>query len=148
MATYIGFSSQNVDQVRQIIKTGADPVNGTVAKAVQPSKKFKLTDEQLVINDFINSLNIPQGQKPGKPEYGTSLWSFVFEPNTSDVRQELEDEIKRVASMDPRLILNTVTTYNQESGILLELEVAVAPFNNAMTFSVFLDAETNTAFGA
>ena len=24
------------------------------------------------------------GQKPGQPSYGTTLWSFVFEPNVPD----------------------------------------------------------------
>ena len=48
--------------------------------------------------DFINALNIHQGSKPGNPAYGTSLWSFIFEPNTDDIRLALEEEIKRVAS--------------------------------------------------
>ena len=39
---------------------------------------------------FINALNISQGQLPGKPGYGTTLWSFIFDPNTADVQFELE----------------------------------------------------------
>jgi len=147
MATYIGFSTKHIDQVRKIVKTGVDPVNGVIQKATPPSKKFRLTDEQLVIDDFINALNIPQGQKPGRPEYGTTLWSFIFEPNTQDVITELEEEIQRVASSDSRLILNSVNAYTSENGILLEIEVAIAPFNNPMTFSVFFDPATNSAFG-
>ena len=115
---------------------------------VQPvifGKKYRMVDEKLVIQDFINALNIQQGQKVGNPGYGTSIWSFVFEPNTTDVRFQLEDEIRRVASQDPRMILNTVKTFPQENGILIELEMAVTPFNNAQTISVFFSNASGTA---
>ena len=115
---------------------------------VQPiiyGKKFRIVDEQLVIQDFINALNIQQGQKVGQPGYGTSLWSFVFEPNTTDVRTQLENEVRRVANQDPRMILNSVKTFPQENGILIELEMAVAPFNNAQTLGIFFNNSTNTA---
>ena len=115
---------------------------------VQPivyGKKFRMVDEKLVIQDFINALNIQQGQKVGNPAYGTSLWSFVFEPNTVDVRFQLETEIRRVAGLDPRMILNSVKTYPQENGILIELEMAVTPFNNAQTLSVFFSNASGSA---
>ena len=75
----------------------------------------------------------------GQPGYGTTLWSFVFEPNTADVQFQLENEIRRVANQDPRLIINTVKAYPQENGILLEIELAVSPFNQANTLSIFLN---------
>jgi phage baseplate assembly protein W len=150
MASYIGFSTKNVNKVRNFVGTGTDGGSGLLAKSpqFQIGKKFKLTDEQLVITDFINALNIPQGQKPGKPSYGTTLWSFIFEPNTVDVRQALSNEVKRVAQLDPRINLNSLEVYDQESGILIELEIAVVPFNNALTFSIFFDPTTNSAFGS
>jgi phage baseplate assembly protein W len=116
-----------------------------MVQPVIPGKKYRLVDESLVIQDFINSLNIQQGQKVGNPEYGTTLWSFVFEPNTFDVQNQLELEIRRVANQDPRMILNTVSAYPQENGILIEVEMAVTPFNNAQTLSVFFNNSTNTA---
>jgi hypothetical protein len=69
----------------------------------------------------------------------------VFEPNTADVQFQLENELRRVASLDPRLLVNTVKAYPQENGILLELEVAVAPFNQANLLSVFLSSSTSSA---
>ena len=88
---------------------------------------------------MFNALNIPQGQKVGQPGYGTTLWTFVFEPNTRDVQTQLENEIRRVASLDPRIIINTVTVYPYQNGILIEVEIAVAPFNQAQVISLFAD---------
>lgn len=146
MPNYIGFSTINATKPRS---TNLNPGNsGGTGSMVQPivyGKKFRLVDEQLVIQDFINALNIQQGQKVGQPGYGTSLWSFVFEPNTTDVRTQLENEVRRVANQDPRMTLNSVKTFPQENGILIELEMAVAPFNNAQTLGIFFNNSTNTA---
>lgn len=146
MATYVGFTTQNINQVRALYQPGVDVGIGAITQPNQASKKYRLSDEQLVINDFINSLNIPQGQRVGQPGYGTTLWSFIFEPNTTDVRLLLETEIRRMAAMDPRLILNTVQAFPQDNGILLEVELAVAPFNNPMTLNVTFDQATSKAF--
>jgi phage baseplate assembly protein W len=107
--------------------------------------QFGLVDTPLVIQDFVNALNIRQGTKVGNPSYGTTLWSFVFEPNTADVQFQLENEIRRVANQDPRLIINTVRAYPQENGILLEVELAISPFNQANLLSVFFNSSTNQA---
>jgi len=146
MPSYIGFSTINANKPRSTnLPAGLAGGVGSMVQPVIPGKKYRLVDESLVIQDFINSLNIQQGQKVGNPEYGTTLWSFVFEPNTFDVQNQLELEIRRVANQDPRMILNTVSAYPQENGILIEVEMAVTPFNNAQTLSVFFNNSTNTA---
>lgn len=147
MSTYIGFSTKNVNTVRKTVPTGVDGGSTLLAKP-SPRKRFKITDEELVITEFINALNIPQGQKPGKPSYGTTLWSFIFEPNTIDVRQALTTEVTRVAQLDPRINLNSVEVYNQDHGILLQLEMAIYPFNSAMTVELFFDPNSNSVYSS
>ena len=146
MPTYIGFSTKNANKPRTTnAQTGVDGGTGSTVNPINFGKKYRVVDEALVIQDFINALNIPQGQKVGKPGYGTTLWSFVFEPNTADVQFQLQDEIRRVASQDPRLIVNLVKAYPKENGILIEIELAIAPFNNAQILNVFFDNATNSA---
>ena len=146
MPRYIGFSTINVNKPRSTnLSSSADGGTGSILKPIIFGKKFETVDEQLVIQDFINAMNIQQGQKVGQPGYGTTLWSFVFEPNTHDVQFQLENEIRRIGSLDPRMILNSVKAYPQENGILLEVEIAVTPFNNATTLNVFFDNATNRA---
>jgi len=146
MTTYKGFSTINSCSPRSSnLPTG--PAGG-VGSPVQPyvqTNGFSVVDTPLVIQDFVNALNIQQGQKVGQPGYGTTLWTFVFEPNTRDVQTSLENEIRRVAGQDPRLILNTVRAYPQENGILLEVEMAVTPFNQATQLSVFFNNATGRA---
>lgn len=146
MTIYTGFSTQRFNLPRlDRITSGPDGGPGSITQPVQLGKKFKLTDEQLILQNFINALNITQGSKPGNPSYGTTLWSFAFEPNTPDMQFLLEAEIRRVARQDPRLILNSTTAYPQENGILIELELAISPFNNVQALQIFFDQPTSVA---
>lgn len=146
MPSYIGFSTLNAYKPKSTdMSVGTAGGVGTLISPIIVGKKFKLVDESLVMQDFINALNITKGQKVGQPEYGTDLWSYVFEPATADVQSRLENEIRRIASSDPRLILNSVIAYPQENGILIEVEIAVAPFNNPTSINIYFDNLTNKA---
>jgi phage baseplate assembly protein W len=146
MPQYIGFSTINANKPRSTnLNSGVDGGTGSLVKPIVVGKKFRLVDSPLVIQDFVNALNIPQGQKVGQPQYGTTLWDFIFEPNTYDLQTMLETEIRRVAGLDPRINLNYVKAYPQENGILVEIQMAVVPFNNVIDLGVFFDQTSNTA---
>lgn len=144
MPTFIGYSSIDVNQPRSFVRTGIDGGIGTIVTPPRLNKKFRLTDENLVIRNLLNAFNIKQGDKVGQPEYGTTIWSYVFEPNTEETRQAIETEVRRVAGLDPRITLNTVALYEHSNGVLVEIEMAVSPFNNAVQLEFFLNRVTGT----
>lgn len=156
MPQYVGFSSINACQPRStnnqlndsmgtLDNYGTPTGYGTVGKGLISGKKFTLADIQLVIQDFVNALNIRLGSKVGQPGYGTTIWNFIFDPNTVDVQKSLENEIRRIAALDPRLDLNTVKAFPQENGILLEVQMSVVPFNNPTTQQIFFNQQTTKA---
>ena len=69
------------------------------------TKKFTLVDFELVKRDLLNALNIPQGQLPGRPGYGTLIYGYIFENQTQDTERAILAEIQRVASLDPRIFI-------------------------------------------
>lgn len=146
MPSYIGFSTINANKPKTTTALpGVDGGVGGILQPLNPGKKFRIVDAPLVLQDFINALNIQQGQKVGNPAYGTTIWSFIFDPNDATTQFKIEEEIKRIANNDPRLILNSVKSYVRDNGILLEVELAVAPFNDATTVNVFFNNLTNQA---
>lgn len=146
MPQYYGYSSINADKPKTTNATsGTDGGPGGIRQPIHWGKKFALVDEQLVIQDFINAFNIRQGTKVGKPGYGTKLWDFVFDPNTADVVYSIQEEVRRVANSDPRITIATISVYPKDNGILIELEMAIVPFNQAQLVSVFLNQQTGTA---
>jgi hypothetical protein len=145
MPQYIGFSTKDACLPKNTNDVSGYPVDNSSRNRVIWGKKFRLLDAKLVIQDFINSINIPLGSKVGQPGYGSKVWSFIFEPNTADIQFQLENEIRRLANQDPRIILNYVKAFPQENGILMEVEIAINPFNVPQTLSVFFNQATNVA---
>lgn len=146
MVTYIGFSTQNVDEVRSPqINSGVDGGAGSLLNPIRSGRKFRTVDQDVVLQDFLNSLNITQGQLPGRPEFGTTLWTFIFEPNNLDTTNQIQTEIKRMAAMDSRILLNTVSVYPQGNGVLVEIEMAVKMFNEPMQVQLYFSPESNRA---
>ena len=146
MPTYVGFSTINANKAITVNPTpGIDGQANGITNPIIFGKKFKLVDEQLVIQDLVNALNIRKGEKVGQPQYGTTLWDFIFEPNTSDVQTELQDELRRVCALDPRILVNTVRAYPQENGILVEIQLSINPYNNGGDLALFFNSQTNTA---
>jgi phage baseplate assembly protein W len=145
MAIYVGFTTQNSNKTRTTDATyGVDGGAGSLSQPLVVGKKYRLTDALLVEQDFINALSIRQGSKVGNPAYGTTLWDFIFEPNTPETIGQIELEVRRVAGLDPRIILNTVQAYPASSGVLIEIELAFQPFNNATSLSLFFSKTTGT----
>jgi phage baseplate assembly protein W len=146
MSTYIGFSTVNANRPRTTrAPGGSSGGTGSLLEPIIPGKKFRMVDAPLVLRDFINALNINKGEKVGQPGYGTDIWSYIFEPNDADTQFKIQTEIQRVASSDPRILLNSVKSFVQQNGILLEVEVAIQPFNDASIVNVFFNNITNQA---
>jgi phage baseplate assembly protein W len=146
MPQYIGFSTINANKPRTTnMPPGINGAPGSITNPITTGRKFRLTDQSVVIRDFLNAINIKKGQKVGQPQYGSKIWDFIFDPNTADTQQALETELKRIISLDPRLQLGYLRVYPQENGILCEMQVAVYPFNQAEMLSVFFNSQTNTA---
>lgn len=146
MATYLGFSTQNACNPKTTnMISGSAGGPGGIRQGISWGNKFSLVDAELVIQNFINALNIRLGTKVGQPGYGTRLWDFIFEPNSSTTQVDIENEIKRVASQDPRLQIAELITYPYDNGILLEMQCAVIPFNQPIATRISLSQATQTA---
>ena len=121
MTTYIGFNTIN------------------------QNKKFTLVDFDLIQRDLLNAFNIRQGELPGRPAYGSTIWNYLFENQVEQLQQQIRDEVQRVVGGDPRLFLNDVQVYPQENGILIQLQVTVINTTDAKILSVFFDEQQRSA---
>jgi len=108
-------------------------------------KKFTLVDEALIKQDLLNAFNIRQGQLPGRPAFGTTLWDMLFESQTTETQAHIEAEVQRVAGGDPRIYVQSILAYPQENGILLEVELTFVPSSNAERLAIFFDQESRRA---
>jgi phage baseplate assembly protein W len=108
-------------------------------------KKFTLLDEALVKRDLLNGLNIRQGQLPGRPQFGTTLWDNLFENQSPALVTAIENEIQRVAGYDPRIQVFDTQVFPQENGILIQVQLAVVPNTTAQQLSIFFNQQQRRA---
>ena len=109
------------------------------------SKKFTLVDFELVKRDLLNAFNIQQGQVVGRPGYGTVIWSYLFENQTQDTERAILAEINRVASLDPRIYIQSAEMFPQDNGILIQLALMMVPGQTTEFLTLYFDQQTRTA---
>lgn len=109
------------------------------------NKKFTAVDFDLIKIDLLNAFNIRQGELPGRPGYGTVLWNYLFENQTTETLDAIYQEIQRVCAGDPRLFVSGIQVFPQQNGILIQLGLAVVPSTTAQQFSLFFDQQQRRA---
>jgi len=145
MATFFGFNTQTADAIKPAPQPQGTSGFISTGPTTTTGRKFRLTDRELVIRDFTNAMNIPQGSKPGNPSYGTTVWQYIFEPNDTTTSAKIEEELIRLASLDPRLSLQQVNLYAIDTGIVVEMQITVSPFNDVQLLQVIFDQSTGSA---
>jgi phage baseplate assembly protein W len=108
-------------------------------------KKFSLNDRELIIRDLLNSFLIREGQIPGRPDFGTRLWGFIFEPGTEGLLRQITAECKRVIDYDPRIQLLDVGANRVENAVEVLLNVVIDESVGPEVLTLKFDEEQGTA---
>jgi phage baseplate assembly protein W len=108
------------------------------------SKKFRVTDFELVKQDLINHFNIRKGEKLMNPNFGTIIWNTLFEPLTQETRNIIVDDIKKIAAYDPRLSIDNVTITEKDFCIQVELDLSYSSTNQSSTMQLNFDKNSQT----
>jgi phage baseplate assembly protein W len=102
-------------------------------------KKFKVTDLELVKQNLFNHFNIRKGEKLMQPNFGSAIWSMMFEPLTEELKNLIQDDVKTVVGYDPRTRVNNVIVTQYDHGVQLDIELEYLPSNQADTLSLMFD---------
>lgn len=108
------------------------------------SKKFRLTDFNLVKQDLQNHFNIRKGEKLMNPEFGTIIWDMIFEPLTDETKNLIVQDIKKIVAADPRLAAQNVIITQFDRGIQIELELIYLTTNQVDKLTIQFDQANNT----
>ena len=108
-------------------------------------KRYTLVDFDLIKRDVLNSLSIRQGEVPGRPMVGTSVWNFIFDNQSTETVRQIEAEMRRVVGLDPRVSITDLTVYTQDNVIVVEMALRVVGSTEAERLAVFFNPESNRA---
>jgi phage baseplate assembly protein W len=93
------------------------------------STSFSLYDFALIKQDLINHFHIRQGERLENPLFGTIIWDYIFEPLTSEAKEEIVRDVETIISYDPRLTAQNVVINEYGSGIQIECTLTYFPYN-------------------
>lgn len=108
------------------------------------SKKFRLTDFELVKQDLINHFNIRKGEKLMNPDFGTVIWDTLFNPLDQDTVNLIQQDVRRIIAYDPRLAANNVLVTQYDRGIQIQLDLTYIPNNQTGTIQFRFDQQSRT----
>jgi phage baseplate assembly protein W len=111
---------------------------------VNRAKKYRTTDLDLVKQDLINHFNIRKGEKLMQPNFGSVIWSVLFEPLDDNLTRVITEDVERIVGYDPRIVLKNITLVTQDQGIQIELDLVYVPTNLATSLSLQFSQNSST----
>jgi phage baseplate assembly protein W len=112
------------------------------------TRKFRLTDFELVKQDLINHFYIRKGEKLMNPDFGTIIWNVIHEPLTEDLKSVIVTDIKAIAGYDPRISIDNVVITEYDQGIQVELQLRYVQTNQTNLLNLQFDNQNNTLTAA
>lgn len=107
------------------------------------SNSVRLTDAELIKRDLINHFYIRRGEKLMNPDFGTIIWDSLFEPFTELLRNNIVEDVTRIANSDPRLTVESVLVDQYDNGLILEVRVMYANTNETETLKLTFDRNSS-----
>ena len=108
------------------------------------TRKYRLTDFELVKQDLINHFYIRKGEKLMNPNFGTIIWNVVHEPLTEDLKSVIISDIKSIAEYDPRISIDNVVITEFDQGIQVELQLRYVLTNQTNLLNLQFDNQNST----
>ena len=100
---------------------------------------FNLYNFELIKQDIINHFHIRKGEKISDPSFGTIIWDVLFEPFTEELREAILDDVTNILNYDPRVDVARILVDSYESGIQVQADLVVIPYNLQQTMQFRFD---------
>jgi len=107
------------------------------------STNFRLTDFNLIKQDILNHFNIRKGEKLMRPNFGTIIWNVLHEPFTEDLKSVIAQDVKAIASYDPRVSFDNIIITEFDQGIQIELQLRYVLTNQTNVMLMNFNGTTN-----
>ena len=110
---------------------------------------YGLADNDLIVQDFLNNLNIRKGEKLMNPDFGCIIWDRIFDPLTPALKNDIVKNVQDIIAYDPRLSTVSGTTIQESPdgrGLLLNFTLQFAGTNQVSSLNVKFDNQFNKLF--
>lgn len=106
-------------------------------------RNFKLYDFELVRQNLINHFHIRKGEKLENPEFGTIIWDAIFEPFTTEIREQIAKDVEKIINYDKRIRVESITIDSTSFGIRLAATLIYVPSDQKEALILDFDKKNN-----
>ena len=104
-------------------------------------RNSKLYDFDVIKQDLMNHFNTRKGERLMKPEFGSIIWSILYDPFTEEIRRAVEADIKTIIEADPRISSPSIKIAEAEYGLLLEVTLTYTGTSQSETIRLAFDKD-------
>jgi phage baseplate assembly protein W len=120
----------NVDGKTDVVQTQkTSQIYKGTSTVSDDSKSFSLYDINLIKQDLLNHFNIRKGEKIYNPNFGSIIWDLIHEPLTEETTELLQNDVKEVLRSDPRVLVENISIFEQQTGIQIVIEINFKDYN-------------------
>ena len=101
----------------------------------------KLHDQDLAVQDLTNHFNTKKGERIMSPEFGSIIWSLMFEPWDDTVEDAVKEDCADIVAQDPRWALQEVSAYSNQNAISVELRLKYQPTDKVELLALNFDRQ-------
>lgn len=102
----------------------------------QPLPPYSLTNIDIVKRDINNQFATPMGERLMLPDFGTNIYSYLFDPFDEYTKNAIIEDAVRVVQSDPRVELVNIDVFQQDQALNIILELLFRP--ESITDSMFV----------
>lgn len=98
---------------------------------------YTLVDRDLVKRDLLNTFYTRKGERVMRPNYGSSIWDLLMNPEDTLTRSEIEEDIRAIVDAEPRVKhVETTMIFSDQA---LRIEVTIQYVATGDTDSLYLE---------
>ena len=112
----------------------------------QPNPPYSLTDIELVKRDILNQFQTPMGSRVMLPDFGTNIFSYLFEPFDEITKDAIISDAANVVNSDPRVQLQSLDAYQQDQTLNIIIYLLFVPQNVTDSLYVTFSLQNQNSF--
>jgi phage baseplate assembly protein W len=106
----------------------------------QPTPPYSLTNVDLVKRDLLNTFATPLGSRFMLPNFGTNIYSYLFDPFDDITKQAIIEDAINVIQGEPRVQLVSIDAFQQGQTLTIAVILLFQP--QALTESLYVTFST------
>lgn len=88
---------------------------------------YTLTNIDLVKRDILNHFSTPMGSRVMRPDFGTRIYEYLFDPFDDYTRNAIMEDVVRVIQTEPRVELISMDVYKDEHTLTVLISLLFKP---------------------